>query len=116
MRGTAGEPQVRHTLSELMSPEEAVEEMVEENEPALHVLTEIINKHKMPEAVILDLDDMNIRGEQIQIGLQVCEGSIKKFVELVLARSQWLVDEINKECLRHKAVTSGASFFRIRRT
>ena len=95
-----------------MSPEEAVEEMVEGNEVALHVLTEVINKHAVPHAVLLDLDDMNIRGKQIQIGLQICEGSIKKFVELVTARSQWLVDEINKEYLKHKSVKSGASFFR----
>ncbi len=106
---------MRHTLSEDMSPEEAVEEMVEDNEPALHVMTEIINKHKIPHVVLLDMDDMNIRGEQIQIGVNACNGDIKLFVELVIARSQFLVDEINKECLRHRAVRSGASFFRIRR-
>lgn len=106
---------MRHTLEETMSPEEAVEEMVEGNEPALHVVTEIVNKHRMPHVVLLDLDDMNIRGEQIQIGVNACNGNIKKFVEEVTARSQWLVDEINRECMRHKAVTGGASFFRIRR-
>lgn len=106
---------MRHTLNEKMSPEEAVEQMVEDSEPALHVMTEIINKHVAPTNIMLDMDDMNIRGEQIQIGVNACDGSIKKFVGLVTARSQWLVDEINKECMRHKAVTSGASFFRIRR-
>lgn len=92
-----------------MSPEEAVEEMIEKNEPAREILTEIINKHKMPSFVILDMDDMNIRGEQIQIGVELCDGSIKKFVELVLARSVWLCDEINKEHFTHKAVPQGAS-------
>lgn len=104
----------RHTLNENMSPEEAVEEMVEGNTPALQVLTEIINKHVGPHTVLLDLDDMNIRGEQIQIGVEACGGSIREFVVHVTARSRWLCDEINKECLRHKAVTGGASFFRLR--
>lgn len=105
---------MRHTLNHEMSPEEAVEQMVEDNDPALYVLTEIINKHVAPEAVLLDLDDMNIRGEQIQIGIKACGGDIKLFVERVTARSRFLVDEINKECSRHKAVTAGASFVKDR--
>lgn len=103
---------MRHTLNHDMSPEEAVEEMVEDNEVALHVLTEIINKSVTPHAIMLDMDDMNIRGEQVQIGVKVCGGNIKIFTGLITARSQWLVDEINKECLRHRAIISGASFRR----
>lgn len=103
---------MRHTLNEDMSPEEAVEEIVEKNEAALEVVTEIVNKHVAPSSVLLDLDDMNIRGEQIQIGVKACGGDVKLFVELVIARSQFLVDEINKEYTRHKAVTQGASFRR----
>ena len=103
---------MRYTLSSEMSPEEAVDLMIEGNEVARHVLTEIVNKHKTPVIIILDLDDMNIRGKQIQLGLAACEGNIKRFVELVFDRSQWLVDEINKEYSTHKAVTNGASFWR----
>lgn len=105
---------MRHTLDELMSPEEAVEQMTEGDEVALTTLTEIINKHAMPGPVMLDMDDMNIRGVQIKIGMHACKGSIKNFVELVGQRSPWLVNEINKECMRHKAVTSGASFIKVR--
>ncbi|MCZ6775842.1 MAG: hypothetical protein O7D34_05240 [Ignavibacteria bacterium] len=100
---------MRHTLGHDMSPEEAVEEMVEGNEVALFVLTEIINKHTSPGMVMLDLDDMNIRGEQIKIGLELCHNNVKTFTSMIGARSQWLADEINKECLRHRAVVSGAS-------
>ncbi len=100
---------MRHTLNSNMTPEEAVEEMVEGDEVALIILTEIVNKHTVPHAVLLDLDDMNIRGEQIKIGVEACDGSIKTFVEKVTERSSWLCTEINRECLRHKAVPSGAS-------
>ena len=105
---------MRHTLNESMTPEDAVEEMTEDNTVALEVLTEIINKHVTPAAVMLDMDDMNIRGRQIQIGLNYCDGSIKKLVELITARDATLVTEINKECLSHKAVTHGASGFPVR--
>ena len=103
---------MRHTLNHDMSPEEAVEEMVEDDEIALQVLTEVINKHVAPHTVLLDLDDMNIRGEQIKIGVTACGGKIKEFVVHVTARSQWLCDEINREYTKHKAVASGASFRR----
>lgn len=105
---------MRHTLNETMSPEEAVEQMIEGDEVAQSVLTEIINKHAMPGPVMLDMDDMNIRGEQIRIGMKICKGKIKNFVELIGQRSPWLVDEINKECRRHFAVTQGASIVKIR--
>lgn len=105
---------MRHTLNSDMTPEEAVEEMVEGDEVALYVITEIVNKHTVPHAVLLDLDDMNIRGEQIPIGVLACKGDMKKFAKLVTERSQWLCDEINRDCLRHRAVVAGASISRNR--
>lgn len=100
---------MRHTLHPDMTAEEGVELMIEDHEPARIILTEIINKHVTPHFVLLDLDDMNIRGEQIPAGVKLCNGSIKRFVELVTERNLWLVQEINKECLKHSAVTAGAS-------
>ena len=105
---------MRHTLSIDMTPEEGVEEMVEKDERALFVLTEIINKHVAPHTVLLDLDDMNIRGEQIALGVQACGGSIREFVIHITARSQWICDEINREFTKHKAVPSGASMVKDR--
>lgn len=100
---------MRYTLTHDMTPEEGVEEMVEGDEGALFVITEIVNNHVAPHTVLLDLDDMNIRGEQIKIGVTACGGSIREFVIHVTARSQWLCDEINREYSKHKAVTQGAS-------
>lgn len=94
-----------------MEGDEIFEMMAEGNEVAGQVLVEIITKHKRGFDIILDMDDMNIRGTQIVLGVQaVCGNSIKSFVDMVEKRHPFLVDEINKHYTAHKAVVKGASF------
>jgi hypothetical protein len=92
-----------------MEIEEILAIMAEKNSRALHVLIEILTKNAQGPHILLDMDDMNIRGDQIEIGVAACQGKIKPFVNMVYQRSQWLVDEINKECHKHRACQQGAS-------
>lgn len=92
-----------------MEIEELLSIMAEKDAMALHVLNEIITKNSQGPHIVLDMDDMNIRGEQITIGVKACGGKIRDFVNLIYRRSQWLVDEINKECHSHRACQRGAS-------
>lgn len=84
--------------------------MAEAESHALFVLTEIITKNKVGPQLLLDMDDMNIRGKQIVVGVEeICHGSIKRFAQMVYNRSPWLVTELNKEIHNHRAVTDGGS-------
>ncbi|MCD8494107.1 MAG: hypothetical protein LRY39_01600 [Alphaproteobacteria bacterium] len=65
--------------------------------------------------LMLSLDDMNIRGAQIWVGLMHhCEGKLDRFIEKIQARDPDMVNTINealgKEENAPKAVTFGASF------
>ena len=94
-----------------MDAEEVFDDMTEKNELAAYYLVEIYTKHKDGHGILLDLDDMNIRGEQIVIGIKkVCNGSIKDFVHRVLRRDPHLVTSINLHHSKHKAVVRNASF------
>lgn len=93
-----------------MEVEEVLNVMAEGDPLALQALTEILTKNQQGPQIILDMDDMNIRGAQIVTGVQdVCKGDLKMFVRMVFNRNPILVDEINKEHSKHKAVTHGAS-------
>lgn len=64
---------------------------------------------------LFDLDDMNIRGEQIWVGFTYhCERDLDVFIEKVRARDPAMVETINnimgKEPSAPKAITFGASF------
>lgn len=90
--------------------EEVLAHMAEGEPEALYILNEIITKNKLGPQIILDMDDMNIRGKQIVVGVNTCcLGSIKRFVQMVYNRSPWLVMDINKEVHTHRAVTDGGS-------
>ena len=101
---------MRQKLDWEQETEEVISLMAEGDATALHVLTEILTKNQQGPMVILDMDDMNIRGRQISVGVKdVCKGDIKAFVQMVYHRRPWLVDEINKEVHDHRAVEQGAS-------
>jgi len=101
---------VRQKLDWEQETEEVLNLMAEGDPHALHILTEILTKNQQGPQIILDMDDMNIRGKQITVGVkEVCHGNIKDFVQMVYHRRPWLVDEINKEIHDHRAVTEGGS-------
>ncbi|KKN05674.1 hypothetical protein LCGC14_1085070 [marine sediment metagenome] len=89
--------------------------MISECNPgALNVLMQLVQKDDGL-GIILDLDDMNIRGTQIWIGYKdFCGEDLGKFIEKVLARDADMVGAINREGLMgnhiHKAVVNGALF------
>ena len=60
---------------------------------------------------VLNLDDMNIRGEQIWVAYKDhCKGDLEELRRLIRARDQGLVDTVNAECPDRRAVAYRASF------
>lgn len=101
---------MREPLDWEKSVEEVIAVMAEGDPEALHVLTEIISKNAVGPQLLLDMDDMNIRGRQITVGVkEACLGSIKRFCNMIHYRTPWLVEEINRHVHSHKAVTYGGS-------
>lgn len=95
---------------------EVIIKMAEGNPGGLSVLMQLMKKDSMAcFGVMLDLDDMNIRGTQIWIGFKDhCKSDIDEFFKAVRARDEGMVNTINEEGKlgNHSeiAVTSGASF------
>ncbi len=83
----------------------------EGNPGALRVLMELgRSRPSSITNVILDLDDMNIRGEQIWVAYKdFSKGDIDKFITSVTERNLEMINIINRECPDHKAVKSGYS-------
>jgi hypothetical protein len=98
------------TLTDLMIS------MSEGNPGAITIMTSMMKEDPVHGILlILNLDDMNIRGTQIWIGYKdYCGEDIEKFMEAIKKRDPAMVDVINRVGLQgnHKemAVTSGASF------
>lgn len=102
---------MRAPIKEELPVEEVIALMAEGESEAVFVITEILTKNQQGPQILLDMDDMNIRGKQIVVGVRdICHGKIKLFCRLVYHRSPWLVNELNKEIHTNKAVESGASF------
>lgn len=72
--------------------------MAEGNVGACSVINAIMSNYITDGfVIILHLDDMNIRGEQIWIGYKYfCEQDLGKFVQCVFARDEGMVRKINE--------------------
>jgi hypothetical protein len=90
----------------------------EGNPGAISVMMQILQKDKEDFGLgfinLLDLDDMNIRGEQIWVGYKDhCGENIDTFIDAIKNRDKGMIDTINKSCSkRYTAVCHGASFNR----
>jgi hypothetical protein len=95
---------------------DALMAMSEGNPGAANVLMELMNNYSSGFMLILNLDDMNIRGPQIWVGYKDhCNCDLKKFSDCIRHRDDLMIEAINKEMSRDpsfnwKAVHSGASF------
>lgn len=86
---------------------DTIVQMAEGNPGAATVLTDLFRVNPIH---ILDLDDMNIRGEQIWVAYRAhCNGSLAALAECLTSRDRRMVETVNKACPNHKAVTGGAS-------
>jgi hypothetical protein len=88
--------------------------MSEGNHGAVEVLTSLVRLNDRPGLLVmlLDLDDMNIRGSQIWVGFKDhCNSDIAWFKRAILARDPDMVDTINAACgsCSEKAVVWGGS-------
>ena len=99
----------RHKLDVSMDPEEIFEIMTEKHTMAAYIVAEIASKHSDGIGIVLDMDDMNIRGIQIYTAYLICKSDIKVLAEKVFNRDQQLCDDINKNLYIHKAVPRGAA-------
>jgi len=77
----------------------------------LHGELALLNEPPGLLVMLLDLDDMNIRGSQIWVGFKDhCNSDIAWFKRAILARDPDMVDTINASCGGHeKAVVWGGS-------
>lgn len=95
---------------------ELIKTMSEGNPGAMRVLMELLKTNDSI-ILLLHLDDMNIRADQIWIGYKdYCGEDLDKFVTAIKARDPKMIETINKECVygdrKETAVTGQASFKR----
>ena len=89
--------------------------MSEGNPGAANVLMELMNNYSAGFMLILNLDDMNIRGPQIWVAYKDhCNCDIDMFCERIKKRDSTIVDAVNAEMkldpsFEWLAVTHGAS-------
>lgn len=95
---------------------DTIMKMADGNPGAIVGLTSMLKADKTGGLLLLDLDDMNIRGSQIWEAYKyLYNGDGEKFAEAVSKRDPKMVDFINQELASvggEKAVTGGASFDR----
>ena len=90
-----------------------IQEMIEDSSPAAAIIDELIEKkgENNALAVLIILDDMNIRGLQITNLYKICNNNIEKFYEKVLTMNKEDIENINYEsytvCI-HKAIYDGS--------
>lgn len=90
-----------------------IQEMIEESSPAAAIIDELIEKkgENNTLAVLIILDDMNIRGLQITNLYKMCDNDIEKFYEKALTLTKEDIEKINYEsytvCI-HKAIYNGS--------
>ncbi|MGN0748263.1 MAG: hypothetical protein ACI4L1_01085 [Christensenellales bacterium] len=95
-------------------------QMSEGNEGTMALLDRLIYKSNLIKFIgctLIDLDDMNMRGDQIWVAFHgYCKNDITKFLKEVDARSEKMVTYVNNSISKslnygscyHKAVCSGA--------
>ena len=90
-----------------------IQEMIEDSSGAAAVIDELIEKkgENSALAVLIILDDMNIRGLQITNLYKMCDKNIEKFYEKALTMTREDIENINYEsytvCI-HKALYDGS--------
>jgi hypothetical protein len=89
--------------------------LTEGNKQAETILRNMLRMGQQVAMMILDLDDMNIRGEQIVVLYNtVCGADTDQFFKAIKIRSKDAVRILNNLCPTHRAVTGGASLGRTR--
>lgn len=90
-----------------------IQEMIEDSSGAAAVIDELIEKkgENNSLALLIILDDMNIRGLQITNLYKMCDSDIEKFYEKVLTMTKEDIENVNYEsytvCI-HKAIYDGS--------
>lgn len=66
------------------------------NPGAMNAMNSLLLKFPTPNDLYLDIDDMNLRGPRLAAAFHVAERNVEKFENLVRARDQNLVTEVNQ--------------------
>lgn len=90
-----------------------IQEMIEGSSPAAAIIDELIEKkgENNALAILIILDDMNIRGVQITNLYKICEKSIDTFYEKVLTMTKEDIENVNYESYticKYKAIYDGS--------
>jgi hypothetical protein len=91
-----------------------LEKMGEGNPGALSVLTQLLELGVDGLTAILDLDDMNIRGEQVWLAYKDhCNQDLDLLTKLARKRDEDMVNTVNDRCSTNEvAVKNGGSYGR----
>ena len=78
---------------------EVLLKMAEENPSSLKVMLRILQRFRYQGFhLILQLDDMNIRGIQIWVGYKFhCRGNLDRFIQCIEERDPAMIETINRE-------------------
>lgn len=97
--------EIRKALKPKDSAEDILYKMSEGNPGAISVLSKLIlcySKEIDPSKwinIVMDIDDMNIRGSQIWISYKDhCKEDLEEFIKCCIRRDQKMIDEVNKWC------------------
>jgi hypothetical protein len=93
------ENQARRPIHWDDSLREVLLKMAEDNPSAMRVLLKILGKTGPGGlSLILQLDDMNIRGKQLWVGYRYhCDADLDRFVQCVKERDPEMIETINRE-------------------
>jgi hypothetical protein len=94
--------------------ESVVVKMGEKDKKTIKVLVKLLNQYGLDGFnLIIDLDDMNIRGSQVWQGYKdYCEEDLNKFATAISTRDPNMIDLINRNASSNLAVIRGAAFKR----
>lgn len=95
----SGESVARQPIHWDDSLREVMLKMAEDNPSAMRVLMKILGKFGYGGlSLILQMDDMNIRGKQIWVGYRYhCDADISQFIRCIRERDPQMIETINRE-------------------
>ena len=106
MNQTLPPRQRRHPINREMSLDETCVLLAEGNPKVLKFLKMVaMTNHRL----LLDLDDMNMRGMQILAILHFCDGLFPKFNAMVTTRDDGMIAWVNEQLPHLRAVKRGGA-------
>lgn len=111
-------PKSTRTNLTITTPMDMIQTLADNNIGALTLLIRLASTNPDPldnVLLFLNLDDLNMRGEQVWVAFKyACDEDDKRFIEVVHSKDEAMIAKVNELCPRHpgEAVFAGASYKR----